>query len=183
MGQFSIYLSVWHLGAWLAEGNYILENNVAYVQTPWKNILQRVGFFKRLSGVGRQLVTRDNPDNRKGDPSQPCHSGICVTLECYLRTWDPGQKIKVAITLSGKTVLPEKLTSFDTILSLNGAADRSHSVHSSLTQVSPHSWLHQEKTIHRRGCVFAPWCLALRSPINPGYFGNILPHYFLTTPT
>lgn len=126
---------------------------MAYVQTPWKNILQRVG-FKRLSGMGRQLVTRDNPDNRKGDPSQPCHSCICVTLECCLRTWDPGQKIKVAITLSGKTVLPEKLTSFVTILSLNGAADRSHSVHSSLTQVSPHSWLHQEKTIHRRGCVF-----------------------------
>lgn len=77
-----------------------------------------------------------------------------VPLECYLTQ---NMRPRAENEDSKHTLLSEKLASFDTTLSLNGDADGRRPLWSQfllgLTQVSPHSWFHEERAIHRRMCL------------------------------
>lgn len=56
---------------------------MAYEETPWKNKL----FYLPRAGLQEwngEATKHHSPDNQKGDPSQPYHSGMWVILECYL---------------------------------------------------------------------------------------------------
>lgn len=96
-----------------------------------------------LSGMERQLYTTI-PTIRWPITALSFRSVGYFRMLSHSEHRTPGQTMRVACTLSGKTVpkwwcRPKPLCS---------------QLMLALTQVSPHSWFHEERTVHRRMCLW-----------------------------